>query len=194
MVEYNLIMNTVISTHSLKIEGDDAIKFIESLISIDPIVNIFKTSFLLKPDGKVNHWFVIKRVNDKLFIYQSEQELTRIKETLDFYKIRTKCSLEIIKDEKYLGLVLQDDKFKFIENLDLKNIIDWADLSLILELPLPEITLDGLLPNETKWLDFMVDFNKGCFLGQEQASRVKFRGRPRRLLQSNKDSQEFIKI
>ena len=194
MAEYNLIMNTVISTHSLKIEGDDAIKFIESLISIDPMVNIFKTSFLLKPDGKVNHWFVIKRVNDKLFIYQSKQELTRIKETLDFYKIRTKCSLEIIKDEKYLGLVLQDDNFKFIENLDQKNIIDWADLSLILELPLPEITLDGLLPNETKWLDFMVDFNKGCFLGQEQASRVKFRGRPRRLLQSNKDSQEFIKI
>ena len=194
MAEYNLIMNTVISTHSLKIEGDDAIKFIESLISIDPMVNIFKTSFLLKPDGKVNHWFVIKRVNDKLFIYQSEQELTRIKESLDFYKIRTKCSLEIIKDEKYLGLVMQDDNFKFIENLDQKNIIDWADLSLILELPLPEITLDGLLPNETKWLDFMVDFNKGCFLGQEQASRVKFRGRPRRLLQSNKDSQEFIKI
>ena len=194
MAEYNLIMNTVISTHSLKIEGDDAIKFIESLISIDPMVNIFKTSFLLKPDGKVNHWFVIKRVNDKLFIYQSEQELTRIKESLDFYKIRTKCSLEIIKDEKYLGLVLQDDDFKFIENLDQKNIIDWADLSLILELPLPEITLDGLLPNETKWLDFMVDFNKGCFLGQEQASRVKFRGRPRRLLQSNKDFQEFIKI
>lgn len=194
MAEYNLIMNTVISTHSLKIEGDDAIKFIESLISIDPMVNIFKTSFLLKPDGKVNHWFVIKRVNDKLFIYQSEQELIRIKESLDFYKIRTKCSLEIIKDEKYLGLVLQDDNFKFIENLDQKNIIDWADLSLILELPLPEITLDGLLPNETKWLDFMVDFNKGCFLGQEQASRVKFRGRPRRLLQSNKDSQEFIKI
>ena len=194
MAEYNLIMNTVISTHSLKIEGDDAIKFIESLISIDPMVNIFKTSFLLKPDGKVNHWFVIKRVNDKLFIYQSEQELTRIKESLDFYKIRTKCSLEIIKDEKYLGLVMQDDNFKFIENLDQKNIIDWADLSLILELPLPEITLDGLLPNETKWLDFMVDFNKGCFLGQEQASRVKFRGRPRRLLQSNKDSQKFIKI
>ena len=194
MAEYNLIMNTVISTHSLKIEGDDAIKFIESLISIDPMVNIFKTSFLLKPDGKVNHWFVIKRDNDKLFIYQSEQELTRIKESLDFYKIRTKCSLEIIKDEKYLGLVLQDDNFKFIENLDQKNIIDWADLSLILDLPLPEITLDGLLPNETKWLDFMVDFNKGCFLGQEQASRVKFRGRPRRLLQSNKDSQEFIKI
>ena len=24
--------------------------------------------------------------------------------------------------------------------------------------------LVGLLPNETKWLDFMVDFNKGCFL------------------------------
>ena len=137
-------MNTVISTHSLKIEGDDAIKFIESLISIDPMDNIFKTSFLLKPDGKVNHWFVIKRVNDKLFLYQSEQELTRIKESLDFYKIRTKCSLEIIKDEKYL-----------ITNLYKSN-------------------------------NFMQEFI--------DKRLKKFRGRPRRLLQSNKDFQEFIKI
>ena len=94
----------------------------------------------------------------------------------------------IYKTKKY-GIPCER-KFEINQN----NIIDWADLSLILELPLPEITLDGLLPNETKWLDFMVDFNKGCFLGQEQASRVKFRGRPRRLLQSNKDFQEFIKI
>ena len=64
----------------------------------------------------------------------------------------------------------------------------------MLELPLPEIIEEGLLPNETKWLDIMVDFNKGCFLGQEQASRVKFRGRPRRLLTSKGDSQELLKI
>ena len=52
-------MNTVKATHSLKVEGDDAIKFIESLISVDPINKKFKASFLLKPDGKVGHWFII---------------------------------------------------------------------------------------------------------------------------------------
>ena len=194
MVEYNLIMDIVKVTHSLKIEGEDAIKFIESLISIDPLEKQLKTSFLLKPDGKVGHWFVVKRDSDDIYIFQGENELNNIKKSLDFYKIRTKCSLEVINDEKYLALELEDKSFKFTEITNPTLSIDWEKLSLVLELPLPETIEAGLLPNETKWLDFLVDFNKGCFLGQEQASRVKFRGRPRRLLKSTADSQEFLKI
>ena len=187
-------MNTVKATHSLKVEGDDAIKFIESLISVDPINKKFKASFLLKPDGKVGHWFIIQKNNNDLYIFQSDQELIHIKKSLEFYKIRTKCTLEVINDERYLSLELLDATFEFTESKEIIKYIDWFELAIILELPLPEISAQGLLPNETKWLDFMVDFNKGCFLGQEQASRVKFRGRPRRLLKSNKDSQEFLKI
>ena len=194
MVEYNLIMDIVKVTHSLKIEGEDAIKFIESLISVDPLEKQLKTSFLLKPDGKVGHWFVVKRDSDDIYIFQGENELNNIKKSLDFYKIRTKCSLEVIDDEKYLALELEDKSFKFTEITNPTISIDWEKLSLVLELPLPETIEAGLLPNETKWLDFLVDFNKGCFLGQEQASRVKFRGRPRRLLKSTADSQEFLKI
>ena len=187
-------MDIVKATHSLKIEGEDAVKFIESLISIDPVEKKLKTSFLLKPDGKVGHWFVVKRDSDDIYIFQSEHELNSIKKSLDFYKIRTKCTLEVINDEKFLALKLEDKSFEFTETTNLTTFIDWEKLSLLLELPLPEITEAGLLPNETKWLDFLVDFNKGCFLGQEQASRVKFRGRPRRLLKSTLDSQEFLKI
>ena len=187
-------MDIVKATHTLKIEGEDAVKFIESLISIDPVEKNLKTSFLLKPDGKVGHWFVVQRDSEDIYIFQSENELNSIKKSLDFYKIRTKCTLDVINDEKYLSLELQEDSFKFTETTNSTTTIDWDKISLLLELPLPEISADGLLPNETKWLDFMVDFNKGCFLGQEQASRVKFRGRPRRLLKSTADSQEFLKI
>ena len=187
-------MDIVKVTHSLKVEGEDAIKFIESLISVDPLEKQLKTSFLLKPDGKVGHWFVVKRDSDDIYIFQGENELNNIKKSLDFYKIRTKCSLEVIDDEKYLALELEDKSFKFTEITKPTLSIDWEKLSLVLELPLPETIEAGLLPNETKWLDFLVDFNKGCFLGQEQASRVKFRGRPRRLLKSTADSQEFLKI
>ena len=61
-------MDIVKVTHSLKIEGEDAIKFIESLISVDPLEKQLKTSFLLKPDGKVGHWFVVKRDSDDIYI------------------------------------------------------------------------------------------------------------------------------
>ena len=54
---------------------------------------------------------------------------------------------------------------------------------------------NGLLPNETKWLLTFLNFEKGCFLGQEPVSRVNFRGRPRRKLITNESGvQEFIKI
>ena len=63
------------------------------------------------------------------------------------------------------------------------------------ELPTSEIIESGLLPNETKWLLTFLNFEKGCFLGQEPVSRVNFRGRPRRKLITNEDGvQEFIKI
>ncbi len=187
-------MDTVKTTHSLLITGEEAISFLESLISIDPVNEKFMTSFLLKPDGKVAHWFIVQKTGEDFYIFQSKEELVSIKESLEFYKIRTKCTLEIKKDERSLLLDIKNDGFEFFEKVDIDKFISWRQLSVILELPLPEITAKGLLPNETKWLNFMVDFNKGCFLGQEQASRVKFRGRPRRLLKSNEDSQEFVKI
>ena len=150
MVEYNLIMDIVKVTHSLKVEGEDAIKFIESLISVDPLEKQLKTSFLLKPDGKVGHWFVVKRDSDDIYIFQGENELNNIKKSLDFYKIRTKCSLEVINDKKYLALELEDKSFKFTEITNPTLSIDWEKLSLVLELPLPETIEAGLLPYQQK--------------------------------------------
>ena len=187
-------MNIIKTSHSLKIDGEEAVKFIESLISIDPVNEKYKTSFLLKPDGKIAHWFVILRDDSKLFIYQSLEELSSIKKSLEFYKIRTDCSLEIVEDETKLNLKIEEDTFTFSKTDNHGNYTPWREMSIILELPLPEIISEGLLPNETKWLDVTVDFNKGCFLGQEQASRVKFRGRPRRQLKSIDGSQQFIRI
>ena len=134
------------------------------------------------------------REDSKLFIYQSLEELTNIKKSLEFYKIRTDCSLEIVEDETKLNLKVEEDTFTFSKTDNHGNYTPWREMSIILELPLPEIISEGLLPNETKWLDVTVDFNKGCFLGQEQASRVKFRGRPRRQLKSIDGSQQFIRI
>ena len=45
---------------------------------------------------------------------------------------------------------------------------------------------------EVSWLDSFVDYDKGCFMGQEQTSRIKFRGRPRRLLKTVSDRTQVL--
>ena len=46
--------------------------------------------------------------------------------------------------------------------------------------------------NEVSWLDDFVDYKKGCFIGQEQTSRIKFRGRPRRLLKTTSSKTQIM--
>ena len=71
---------------------------------------------------------------------------------------------------------------------------NWYEVEIAYELPSLKIIESGLLPNEIKWLESFVDFYKGCFMGQEQASRVKFRGNPRRILKTlPDDTQEIVK-
>ena len=71
---------------------------------------------------------------------------------------------------------------------------DWIEIEFFYELPSLQIIEIGLLPNEIRWLESFVDFYKGCFMGQEQASRVNFRGKPRRILKTVSNStQEIIK-
>ncbi len=166
----------------LKITGSDNVTFLDSIISNNIEVDSIKPSFLLGPDGKINHWFLIEEKNKEVFVYQDKRELNFI---LDSLRI----------EDSIITLQVDLDKatFKTIETKE--ESVSWNDFELNNELPTKEIVNTGLLPNETKWLDFFVDFEKGCFLGQEQASRIKFRGKSRRMLVTNESGiQEIIKI
>ena len=85
-------------------------------------------------------------------------------------------------------------QIKIVDEI-LDDAVSWEVYEIINEIPTRKIINEGLLPNETKWLDDFVDFEKGCFLGQEQASRIKYRGNPRRVLITNENGlQEMSKI
>ena len=116
-----------------------------------------------------------------------------ILDSLKKYAIRIDCNFEI--EDRLITLQLDLDK-EILETTETKEkSVSWYDFELNNELPTKEMVNTGLLPNETKWLDFFVDFEKGCFLGQEQASRIKFRGKSRRMLVTNElGIQEIIKI
>ncbi len=179
----------------LTFQGEDAVSFLDSLISNEFVEGKIIPSFLLFPDGKINYWFLTKQNGDVVNIYQQNEELSKIKETFEKYKIRIKCEIEIKDIDFYLKINPDTFEVRLENNFKGKDLSTWNEITLNTELPTLETIETGLLPNETKWLLTFLNFEKGCFLGQEPVSRVNFRGRPRRKLITNEYGvQEFIKI
>ena len=179
----------------LTFQGEDAVSFLDSLISNEFVEGKIIPSFLLFPDGKINYWFLTEKNKEVVNIYQNNEELLKIKETFEKYKIRIKCEIEIKDIDVHLKINPDTFEAGFEDNYKGKELLTWNEITLNTELPTLETIENGLLPNETKWLLTFLNFEKGCFLGQEPVSRVNFRGRPRRKLITNKaGAQEFIKI
>ena len=117
-----------------------------------------------------------------------------LKKVLEKYKIRIKCELNIVKEDVFFEINEKEDTLSVKPTNEAEHHLDWSDVEMAYELPSLNIIESGLLPNEIKWLESFVDFYKGCFMGQEQASRVKFRGNPRRILKTLSNStQEIVK-
>ena len=187
-------MHILKSTSSMNITGDDAYSFIDSLVSNSINENEIKFSYLLGPDGKVKFWFIFTFSNNEVKIFQTEENLVELKELLEKYKIRINCELNILKENNLFEISNVEEILKVRTSTKSENSVDWFDIEIFYELPSLNIIEMGLLPNEIKWLESFVDFYKGCFMGQEQASRVNFRGKPRRILKSLPDStQEIVK-
>ncbi len=179
----------------LTFEGEDAISFLDSLVSNEFVEGKIIPSFLLFPDGKINYWFLAEQSGDMVNIYQNGQELLKIKETFEKYKIRIKCDIEIKEIDNYIKINPDTFEAEIDNNFEVNNVVTWNEITLNTELPTLQTIENGLLPNETKWLLTFLNFEKGCFLGQEPVSRVNFRGRPRRKLITNSEGiQEFLKI
>tara|TARA_B100001996_G_scaffold348895_1_gene307325 strand:- start:990 stop:1577 length:588 start_codon:yes stop_codon:yes gene_type:complete len=195
LVKYNIRMKYLKLDKVLTFEGEDAVSFLDSLISNEFVEGKIVPSFLLFPDGKINYWFLTEKNGQVVNIYQNKDELLNIKETLEKYKIRINCEIEIKDIDVYLKINPDTFESGFENSYTGKDLVTWNEITLNTELPTTDTIQNGLLPNETKWLLTFLNFEKGCFLGQEPVSRVNFRGRPRRKLITNETGvQEFIKI
>ena len=195
MAKYNIRMQYIKLDKVLTFEGEDAITFIDSLVSNEFVDGKITPSFLLFPDGKINYWFLLEQNGEIVNIYQNNEQLLKIKETFEKYKIRIKCDIEIKDIDNHIKINPENFETEITNGYEGNNIITWKEITLNTELPTLETIEKGILPNETKWLLTFLNFEKGCFLGQEPVSRVNFRGRPRRKLITNSHGlQEFIKI
>ena len=195
MAKYNIRMQYIKLDKVLTFEGEDALTFIDSLVSNEFVDGKITPSFLLFPDGKINYWFLLEQNGEIVNIYQNNEQLLKIKETFEKYKIRIKCDIEIKDIDNHIKINPENFETEITNGYEGNKIITWKEITLNTELPTLETIEKGLLPNETKWLLTFLNFEKGCFLGQEPVSRVNFRGRPRRKLITNSHGlQEFIKI
>ena len=110
------------------------------------------------------------------------------------YAIRVECDFLIEKVNHSLIGKIGNSEIKIVDKI-LDDAVSWEVYEIINEIPSRKIINEGLLPNETNGWTILLYFEKGCFLGQEQASRIKFRGNPRRVLITNENGlQEMSKI
>ena len=197
----------------ISVTGDDSEVFLNNIITNDvKKINTEKAiySCLLSPQGKViSHFFVIKNNNQFLLIIDNFLTSELI-EKLKFYKLRSK--IEIREETKYDIIFTLNDKLKLnpiFEFNDPRNkklgkyiiLNKNTDKNINLESDkfyIQIIDTNGLIDNifnQIKGQYFSlelnlkelkaIDFSKGCYVGQENTSRMNLK---------NKTSKRIFRI
>jgi len=198
----------------LAISGDDAIDFLQGLVSND--VRKLSTGHLvyaalLSPQGKFLHDFFLTKSDDKILIDCEKSRLPDLLARLNLYKLRSKVTISTLPDSqgviaawgsKESAPAIADPR---LPQLGFRLVGDVADIGakchglcwkiatpaeydhMRLELGVPDGSRD-LIVDKTFLLEAHfeelhgVDFNKGCYVGQEVTARSKFRGQVRKSL------------
>ena len=189
----------------ISVTGDDSETFLNNIITNDiKKINTEKAiySCLLSPQGKViSHFFVIKVKNQFLFIIDSFL-LNELIEKLNFYKLRSK--IDITEDNRYDIFFTLDDNLKLnsiFEFNDPRNkklgkymiLNKNTDTGINLESDkfyTQIIDTNGMIDNifnQIKGQYFSlelnlkelkaIDFSKGCYVGQENTSRMNLKNK-----------------
>lgn len=192
---------SILNSRSLiKISGKDSLLFLNNIISsnLEKINNKeMLPTVLLSPQGKIIFDFFILKNEDYYLIECSKNQLNDLINKLKLYSLRLVVTFEklnldiIVSNYIYQDEITRKDvRFKNndiyrhftkpkknYKNLCLK---DWYDqlrfVNLCPEGEL-EIPSNKLFPFEIDTIfNHGVDFDKGCFIGQEVIARVKYRG------------------
>ena len=184
----------------IKIFGKDSLLFLNNIISSDlEKINdeeLFITT-LLSPQGKILFDFFIIKNNDNYFIECSKNQLNDLISKLKLYSLRLDVTFEkedfdvIISNYFYQYEISRKDvRFNKSEiyrhytksknnlkNLSLKDWYDCLRFTYICPEGELEIPSNKLYPFEIDMIyNNGVDFDKGCFVGQEVIARVKYKG------------------
>lgn len=190
--------------------GSDAVTFLESLLSQD-IVGLrpgeVRRSLLLGPKGKMTALLWVLRGEDQVGILTDAGGGEAVVDALSRYRIRVDVDIE--RDERPLLTVVGPgspmvDGWSDVEgnltagvplagNVRSVTTADsgltpvgataWTAVRVEAGEPVMGVDVDeGTIPQESGLVPETVDFDKGCFLGQELVARINTRGRVNRRL------------
>ncbi|MEO0412014.1 MAG: folate-binding protein [Pseudomonadota bacterium] len=188
----------LIDRRVLILSGEERKSFLQGLITND--VNKIAPerwlyAGLLTPQGKYLYDFFITEVDDALLLDCSEVHLTELKRKLMMYKLRSKVEISDSDNTIFAHLddtpeAWQDPRHPAMGSRRLDGT-PTADIAAYLSHRLAHGIPDGpadFLQDKTLWLETNadllngVDFEKGCYVGQELTARMRYRGKVRRRL------------
>lgn len=198
----------------LKITGYDSLSFLQKLTTND-LRKKYSYNYILNNQGRyLFDFFVYQLSNDELYIDIAAISVETFIATLNKYKFRAKIEFEILANAKLLYsrdrvdstevISLQDPRFEkmgyrsiILHDIDkigesaseiylndkYVHIIPDGAIDLIIEKSIP-IDFGALYLNA-------IDYNKGCYIGQEVMSRIKYQGEIRKYLYGLECRQNF---
>ena len=206
----------------IALSGDDTLPFLQGLVSNDvlrlPQTGIVYAA-LLTPQGKFLHDFFILAQDDKVLIDCENDRRSELMQRLLKYRLRSKVTLETVDDLSVSALWNEPPPtgrgITFFPDPRI-SALGWRILSKSEELTasftqvneedydLHRLTLGvpeggrDLIPEKSFLLPFGfedlhgVDFNKGCYVGQEVTARSKHRGQLRKYIYQVTGSQKDL--
>jgi len=194
----------------IAVSGDDAREFLQGLITNDihkVVGNKAVFSALLSPQGKFLYDFFIIEHNHKLFLDVNKAFVADLIKRLTMYKLRSKVEIAEVPNMKigvdwgsgvhiaatmFHGAVIYDDpRLRGLgvramgEHLMLKDNGEYEKHRLSLGVPEggKDLVRDRSFPMQWGYDKLnAIDFNKGCYVGQEVTARTKHIGSVRKMV------------
>ncbi len=187
------MMHTLINRTLISIAGLDSISFLQGLVTND-IASLkdgeLKYAYFLTPQGRIYTDVFVSKVNDTLYLDIPKSAKDELLTKFKLYKLKS----DVIFSETQLNVTLADKGFADPRDPLLpKRIYSEHTYSNEGLLSLyHNIRFDHLIPDECDIIQkqslpiefdaeriHAVDFNKGCYVGQELTARMKYRANER---------------
>jgi tRNA-modifying protein YgfZ len=176
--------------------GPDSVKFLHAIVSQD-IAGMadgdVRWSFLLTPQGRVVSHFRVHRLAEDHLILDVEAGFgAGLESVLRRYLIRTKCVLTLIPEQFTVWSQVQPQNSESVgvrvvsahpllggadtfgrESTAVSVLSLYDEVRIVAGLPAMGAELnESSIPNGTGLLQWAVNFQKGCYLGQELVERI----------------------